>query len=139
MKYMYRLSSGEVSAMSTEPNPWPDIDPRFFAVLTDPVTPDGPELDPPNVWDGGVMRNATAAEIAGFLAARDADDNLRDREDAAALFLVEKGAQAKMVRLITYVTLNEINVLRTALNMPELTIAEIRAKARALLDAGIAD
>ncbi len=139
MKYLYRLSGGEVLSQSIEVDPWPGVDTRFYGVLTDPAVDSGLDPSAPKIWDGALIRNATAAEISAFPTAAQTDENLIAREEAADLFLTEKGPLAKMFRLFTLVTLDEVNVCRRLLGLTDLTITDIRAKARAYLDAGAAD
>ena len=139
MNFLYRLSSGEILAHSTEQNPWPDIDSRFFGILSNPTVAADIDLSRPMIWDGSQVRNATQAEVAGFQAAAQNDDNLLQRELVAELFNSDRSTWGKMLRLITLVTLDEVNTLRQQLGLPLLTVDDIRNKARAYLDAGAVD
>ena len=139
MRYLYRLSSGEILGQSTDPSVWESVDTRFFSVLESPSEDPALDRTQPMIWDGTVVRNATAAEVAAFPTAAQGDDNMAAREEVASLFLGEKSSLGKMFRLITLVAMDEINVLRQQMGLTPLTINDIRAKARAYLDAGAVD
>lgn len=78
---VYRISSGEVTAISTENNPY-DNEPSDLAVITNATYPDGTTfikrvLGSAKILDGTVIRNATQEEIDGFAAASINDYNIR--------------------------------------------------------------
>jgi len=139
MRYLYRLRSGEILGQSIDPAVWSGVDAQFFAVLESPAEDPALDRTQPMIWDGTTVRNATASEVAAFPTAAQSDDNLAAREEVAALFLGEKSSLGKMFRLITLVAMDEINVLRQQMGLTPLTIDDIRAKARAYLDAGAVD
>lgn len=114
--FLYRVSSGEVTSATSEQ---PSSAPEFLAwTPADPPAPDGMELGgpgvTPKVYAGGVIRNATPQEIAGFAAAEAADQNLIDRS-AAEQILVGIDSTAKALRALALLVLDEINALRQVL------------------------
>ncbi len=139
MKFLYRLSSGEIVSQSIDTDPWPDIDTRFFSVLDNPAIEPGADLSQPLIWDGTQVRKATQSEISTFQTAAQDDDNLLQREQVADLFNTDRSTWGKMLRVITLVTLDEVNTLRQQVGLPLLTVDDIRTKARAYLDAGAVD
>jgi len=89
----YRLSSGEVEDIESEPLVKNSL---IFGEAVDPSFPDGMNFNSPDgdadvlgyakIYDNGVVRNATQGEIDGFAAARLDDKNKIQAEEAKLIF-----------------------------------------------------
>ena len=97
---LYRTSSGEVRKVSVKGQPFSEIDPTYWGVLTDPDLPDGTEVR--SDTDGllgalrelgyakiaipasNLVRNATQIEIDTFAALETEDIKLQDAAGATS-------------------------------------------------------
>jgi hypothetical protein len=128
--YRYRINGGQVLGMSVNPY---EAEP-YFANVTDPLEPDGRNLQPPKIHDAGTVRNATAPEIAAFADAEAEDQNLIDRESAKGIFShsVSKKTFSAFIRVL----LDEINTLRQQHSLPDRTVSQAIAAIQSRIDAG---
>ena len=114
MVFMYRISSGEVMGVSTDPATYAGINTTYYGTRVDPPTPNGADLSVPKIWDGGSVRNATANEIAGFPNFAASDLNLQQRDMAWDKYQGSDGVTRKYLRAAVSVLLDEINLIRTS-------------------------
>ncbi|HXU04409.1 MAG TPA: hypothetical protein VN903_25785 [Polyangia bacterium] len=114
MTFLYRKSSGEVVSANTRDDLayGSAIESAYFAAVVNPAAPNGTDLAVPKVFDGSVLRNATAPEIAAFAAAANSDDTMRARGGAVSAFQTDP-ALRKILRAIVGLTVQQINTLRT--------------------------
>ena len=126
---LYRISSGEVIAISTEDNPYTG-NPDIFAVISNATYPDGTTfskrvLGAAKILDGTVIRNATQSEIDAFQAAAIDDRNIKDAAEAIEYLQTD----AKIRRILTAfadIIVSEINILRSEHGLPDRTLSQLK-------------
>ena len=128
MIILYRRTGGRVEGLAPSNTGAFSAHDAVYALVVDPPMPDGADLTVPKVYDGSVMRNATAGEIAGFAAAQAGDDTRRAQG--------EIDNWPVMIKALVLALVDEINILRQAASLsartPAQALAAIRAKAATL-------
>lgn len=134
--YLYRINGGQVLGMSI--NTYEDS--TYFANLTDPLEPDGRNLQPPKIHDAGTVRNATAPEVAAFATAEAEDQNLMDRETAKTLY-TGQSVSRKVLKAFAQILVDYLNVLHSKQKppLPATTLAEFVAAVKGRIDSGDCD
>lgn len=129
--YLCRLNTPR-EAVRKSINPFPETyDPEVYGQLQDPDEPDGGNLEPTKVCGAGLIRNATAPELAALPARRAADENLIERKHAKELLVNGDGAW-KLMRAILLAQLDEINLLRQGISSQHPNPQPERTRAQAL-------
>lgn len=110
VKAVYRLSSGEVARIVDELESDFSADSIYYGILTDPTLQDGSEVEDPNgrhlvlgyakIYSGGVIRNATPAEIIDFSVARLDDKNKRAAQKAKNYFNTDPKFRRAIIAVI---------------------------------------
>ncbi len=124
---LYRISSNEVIKISIADQSFSNRNMPFFAVLTDPTTPDGAStrdlstdpVGPLRVLGfakiaepgGNNIRNATQLEIDAFVTLETDDINQLDADQAGSLFQTHPQFR-KMMAAFADILKDEINILR---------------------------
>lgn len=87
---LYRLNGGEAMKISQTNQPFSQVDPAYYGVLTDPAFPDGTAIHDPSGTlrvlgyakyvdlSGPTVRNAIQAELDNFPVAQQTDRNGQD-------------------------------------------------------------
>lgn len=139
---LFRISSNEVVKISVKGQPFDARDATFWGVLTDPPLPDGDrvrelpaspgdedgqlrQLGFAKINDSGTVRNATQAEIDGWQAPEDDDENIQDADDAKAL-LANHPLFRKAFISFAKVMMSEINILRAQAGLPDRTLSQLK-------------
>lgn len=135
---LYRTNGGEVIKISATNQTFADRDTNYWGVIADPAFPDGQNLRDPGpplgplrelgfakIIDGATCRNATAPEIAAFISAETADNNLMDRDGAKALFQTHPRFRKMMIAFADIIK-DEINILRAQHALPDRTLAQLK-------------
>lgn len=107
--FIYRINGGEVDRASQHSHNG-NLAP-FFAEVQDPSTPDGTDLAVKKIFTGGVVRNATAQEITGFVTAKAQDDATQAHSLSEVLFNLNN-LNGVALKAIAAVVIDELNTLR---------------------------
>ena len=126
---LYRVSSGEVTAISTEDNLYSGS-PDIFAVITNATYPDGTTfqkrvLGAAKILDGTVVRNATQEEIDGFQAAAINDHNIKEAEKAL-VYLQNHPQFRRIMTAFSAILVSEINILRSEHGLSNRTLSQLK-------------
>jgi hypothetical protein len=141
LRFMYRISGGEVLVASTTQD-FAERDATRFGVLTDPTLTDGADMAVKKIAIPGTntVRNATAGEITTMATAL-AAELLADRRAAAKAVLDASTATGQILRAIIEGTVSQLNVIRAdpQIALPDITYAQLRIFIQKKLDSGDVD
>ncbi len=143
----YRIRGGEVIKVSLPGQPFNVRDQTYWGKLTDPPRPDGDDAVPPSgpnvgqlrvlgfakINDAGTVRNATQAEIDGFIVAEAEDEKDQDAEHAVTRAL-HHNVFGKMFKALALETMDELNILRALHGLPARTKPQLIAAIEARVD-----
>lgn len=146
MTFLYRLNGGEVIGASVDVSGFGGIDATYFGTVTDPALSNGADLSVPKIYDGSVLRNATAGEISAFAVAATNDTIFQQRTRAIARFNGDADFR-KILRAIVGLTVSELNLIRAktsntanpAQPMPARTEAQVQTSIVNAINAGTYD
>lgn len=132
---LYRINGGEVYKISTNGQTFADRNTAYWGMLTDPSLPDGTNvrdetgalrvLGFAKIWDGTDVRNATQAEIDGFVTSEADDDKLQDRDAARDLFQTHPRFRKLLIAFADIIR-DEINILRSQHGLPDRTLTQLK-------------
>lgn len=109
--YLYRKNGGQVDSVSLQAYVIPAKSQDYFDQVENPTLQDGASLIPPKVYVGGVLRNATAPEIAAFATKAQEDDDTENKK-RYKLFLDDGNHRMPMFKALATIMVDEINILR---------------------------
>lgn len=137
-RFLYRKNGGEVLRATIDDTVWSGIDSTYYGIVSDPTAPDGEDLVPTKIFDAGSIRNATQPEIDSFPTHKDTDDNLIQR--TAADTRLDSGiSDAKLIKALAAVVMDEINILRAQHGLADRNLAQLKTAIKNKLATGDAD
>lgn len=109
--YLYRKNGGKVEGMSVHAYTLSGVGATYYDQVENPTAQDGEGLAPPKVYLGGVLRNATAEEIAAFAAKAKEDDDAENKSRFKK-FLDDGDHRMPLFKALATITMDELNILR---------------------------
>jgi hypothetical protein len=137
---LYRANGGQVLVVSDSPLTASYIpgtfDRAYYLVANNVSAPDGVDLSVPKIYDGSVVRNATAQEQTTFATAAAADATQQTRAQAI-LALRSDMVFRKVIGAVVDVMVQQLNILRT---QPTTAFSALdKTAVKAVIEGRIAD